>query len=143
MKISRAFSLSILVAWVVFQSPVLRAADYLSPGIGPDDLKLEIDRGAPPLVVDLRTPVEFRIAHIPGAINIPLKTLEQRLDELRSAQSRGLVVYCLNGTRTRKAEPILKRHEIWPFEHLQGALEAWLKLDYPVEKGGPPATGWH
>jgi rhodanese-related sulfurtransferase len=143
MKILRAPILPFLVLGIVLQSPVLRAADYLSPGIRPDDLKLEIDRGAPPLMVDLRAPVEFRIAHIPGAINIPLNTLEQRLDELRAAQSQGLVVYCLNGTRTRKAEPILKRHEIWPFEHLQGALEAWLKLDYPVEKGGPPATGWH
>jgi rhodanese-related sulfurtransferase len=84
-------------------------------------------------VVDLRTPAEFAVARIPGAINIPLADLEQRLDEIRD--DNGVLIYCINGSRTLQAEPILYTHEFNNVYHLEGTFYAWIKGQYPVEKG--------
>jgi rhodanese-related sulfurtransferase len=44
------------------------------------------------LVLDVRTPEEYRFSHAPGALNIPLRELEQRLDEL--PRDRPIITYC-------------------------------------------------
>jgi len=43
-------------------------------------------------VLDVRPPEEYSAGHVPGAINIPLSELEQRLDEL--GQDKEVVAYC-------------------------------------------------
>ena len=93
-------------------------------------------------MVDLRTPPEFAIAHLPGAVNIPVSELEKRLDEARPAEGHELLIYCLNGSRTRQAEPLLYAHDINNFYHLEGELEGWLQKNYPFEKGGVTRKAW-
>lgn len=51
-----------------------------------------------PLLVDVREPGEFLIGHIPGAVNIPLRSLTDRLDEI--PRDRPVVLYCSTGYRT-------------------------------------------
>ena len=114
--------------------------DYLSPGLTPLELQSRLATSEAPLVVDLRAPVEFGVAHVPGAINIPLAELEQRLDETRN--DNGVLVYCINGSRTRQAEPILYAHDIDNIYHLEGTFYAWIKGKHPVEKGGFKKKGW-
>ena len=43
-------------------------------------------------VLDVRPPEEYAAGHVPGAVNIPLHELEQRLDELGKDQE--IVAYC-------------------------------------------------
>lgn len=43
-------------------------------------------------LLDVRPPEEFEAGHIPGALNIPIEELEQRLGELD--QGREVVAYC-------------------------------------------------
>lgn len=43
-------------------------------------------------VLDVRPPEEYAAGHVPGAINIPLQELEQRLEELGKDQE--IVAYC-------------------------------------------------
>ena len=50
--------------------------------IKPDELAAEIAEGRAPIIVDVRSENDFRAAHLPGAINIPLGELEQRKAEL-------------------------------------------------------------
>ncbi len=135
------------VALRLLQLPVLAvvsivalAADYMSPGLTPEQLLEKLDTDQAPLVVDVRAPVEFGIAHIPGAINVPVAEIEARLDEFR--QSEGVLIYCINGSRTRQAEAILLGADIADLYHLEGTFSAWLKGDYPIEKGGVKKTGW-
>ena len=82
----------------------------------------------------VRKPVEFGAAHIPGSKNIPLDEIEQRLDELRS--DNGVLIYCINGARTRQAEPLLYSNGIDNVYHLEGALQTWISEQRPIEKGG-------
>jgi rhodanese-related sulfurtransferase len=118
------------------------ADDLMSPAMPAADVKAQLGTPQAPLMVDLRTPPEFAIAHLPGAVNIPVSELEKRLDEARPAEGQDLLIYCLNGSRTRQAEPLLYAHDINSFYHLEGELEGWLQKNYPFEKGGVTRKTW-
>jgi len=51
-----------------------------------------------PLLVDVRSPSEYRSGHIPTAINIPLRTLSRNLPKIPS--DRPVVLYCSTGYRS-------------------------------------------
>jgi NADPH-dependent 2,4-dienoyl-CoA reductase/sulfur reductase-like enzyme/rhodanese-related sulfurtransferase len=57
------------------------------------------------LLVDVRTPQEFCRGHIPGAVNLPVDELRQRLDEL--PRDRQIAIYCQVGQRGYLATRIL------------------------------------
>ena len=76
-------------------SVVVQAADYMSPGLTPEQILATLETGQPPLIVDVRSPAEFGIAHIPGAINVPVSELDDRLGELQG--NSGVLIYCING----------------------------------------------
>jgi rhodanese-related sulfurtransferase len=112
----------------------------MSPGLTPEQVLEKLDSDKTFLVVDVRSPAEFGVAHIPGAINIPVAEIEGRLDEFR--HDNGVLVYCINGTRTRQAEAILLAADVSSIYHLEGAFYAWIQGKHPVEKGGAKKTGW-
>lgn len=59
-------------------------------------------------IVDVRTVAEFERKHIPYAVNIPLDSLRDRLDEL--TQEREIWVVCGVGQRAYNATRILQQH---------------------------------
>jgi rhodanese-related sulfurtransferase len=121
--------------------PLFAWADgFMSPGLSPKELQAKLATPRAPLVVDLRKPPECAVAHIPGAVNIPLDELTQRLDALK--HENGVLIYCINGARTRQAEPLLYGNDIDKIYRLEGAFQAWLHGKYPVEKGGKREDGW-
>ena len=116
------------------------AADYMTPGVTPEQLLAKMDSGQAPLIVDVRKPAEFGVAHIPGAINIPLAEVGDRLDEFK--YDNGVLLYCINGSRTRKAEVILLDAGIPNVYHLEGTFSAWIQGKHPFEKGGVKSRSW-
>jgi rhodanese-related sulfurtransferase len=126
-----------LVAFLLLLAPLcIRADGFQTPAIAP--VQLQARQGAPdvPAVIDLRDPVEYRIAHVPGAINIPQPNLERRLEEID--RSRGLVLYCIAGKRTKLAEQTLLDQGVDKVFHLDGGLTAWIDAGYPIKKGQVP-----
>ena len=65
-----------------------------------------IDNGA--LVVDVRTPGEFRSGHLPDAKLIPIDQVSARIGEFGQDKTKPIVVYCKSGSRSGNAERILK-----------------------------------
>ncbi|MFQ3620727.1 MAG: rhodanese-like domain-containing protein [Spirochaetales bacterium] len=70
-------------------------------------LKEKIKAGA--LVVDVRTVEEFEDEAYPGAINIPVGELMNRLDEL-GPKDRPIILYCATGSRSALAAKLLKAY---------------------------------
>ena len=56
-------------------------------------------------LVDVRTPVEYGMGHIEGAVNIPVDELRGRLGELR--KDKPVYLYCQSGQRSYLASRIL------------------------------------
>ncbi|MCB9673465.1 MAG: rhodanese-like domain-containing protein [Alphaproteobacteria bacterium] len=75
----------------------------LRPKSDPEALKAFLAKGA--LVLDVRTPGEFRRLHAKAARNIPVDELERRIEELGAPGP--IVVYCASGMRSRRATMIL------------------------------------
>lgn len=61
-----------------------------------------------PLVVDVRTPQEFKGGAYPNAVNIQLDELANRVDELGSKQ-RDITLYCASGARSAYAQRMLQQ----------------------------------
>ena len=60
------------------------------------------------LVIDVRTPGEFRGGAFPDAINIPLDDLMQGKADLGEDTNREIIVYCASGARSAYAKQILQ-----------------------------------
>jgi NADPH-dependent 2,4-dienoyl-CoA reductase/sulfur reductase-like enzyme/rhodanese-related sulfurtransferase len=59
-----------------------------------------------PLIVDVRTVQEFKGGAFPGAVNIPLDELPNRINEFGSL-TRDITVYCASGARSSYAQRVL------------------------------------
>jgi len=59
------------------------------------------------IVVDVRTPEEFRGGAYPDAVNIPLDELMSRQTELGTNRAREITVYCASGARSAYAQRML------------------------------------
>ncbi len=82
-------------------------------------------------IVDVRTPTEYADGHIPGAINIPVDDLRNRLSEISS--ERPCVVYCQVGQRGYLAQRILHQSG-YSVQNLSGGYKTYLLYRLPVEK---------
>jgi rhodanese-related sulfurtransferase len=91
--------------------------------VTPLGLHSEIAAGAEPLLLDVREPHEWAVAHIEGARLIPLNELPQRLGELDGHQS--IVTYCHHGQRSRQAMELLKSAGFSDVRSLAGGIDAW------------------
>ncbi len=114
--------------------PCVGVGQEIVPTISPDDLKERRRSGPAPLVLDVRTPEEFRLGHIPGAVNIPHTELASRIGEVQ--RSYAGVLYCMLGPRARLGEKTLLDAGVENVLHLDGGLHAWQQAGFPVEKAG-------
>ena len=61
------------------------------------------------VVVDVRSPWEYEMDHIPGAKNIPVEEIIDKAAQFRSFNSP-VVLYCRSGNRSGMAVSILKQN---------------------------------
>jgi len=154
MTVNRSFQMIVLQVMLVvvlllgaMPAPALAAPTTLDTSV---DLKAAIDRtltaipadfykiddvaglkrlqaNAQAQVVDVRETAEYQAGHIPGAINIPLRTLAQHLDQIN--RDRPVVLYCSSGYRS--AMGVVTLH-LLGYDNVQG---------FPPSFGGWQAAG--
>jgi phage shock protein E len=71
-------------------------------------LKELLESEQPPLILDVRTPSEFRSGHIEGARNVPHDKLPKGLGKKMAGKESSIVVYCQSGGRSGAALRVLK-----------------------------------
>lgn len=77
------------------------------------------------LILDVRTPEEFRNGHIPKAINIPLAVLPVRIQELANFLNKPVLVHCQSGGRSISAVQVLERYGFKQLYHMNRGFGAW------------------
>ena len=59
------------------------------------------------VLLDVRTPQEYREGHIPGSKNVPLQTID-KISSVADNKNIPLFVYCYSGGRSRQAAAVLQ-----------------------------------
>jgi NADPH-dependent 2,4-dienoyl-CoA reductase/sulfur reductase-like enzyme/peroxiredoxin family protein/rhodanese-related sulfurtransferase/TusA-related sulfurtransferase len=81
-------------------------------------------------LLDVRTPEEFALRTLPGAVNIPLDELRDRLDELPKGET--IYTFCAVGLRGYLASRILLQHGFEDTHNLSGGLKIYLAATEPI-----------
>jgi len=92
---------------------------------GPD-LQEILERN--PVILDVRTPAEYRNGHVKNAINIPLQQIDQAVKKFQS-QHKPIITCCASGRRSGMAAKQLNAKGI---EAYNGG--AWQKVERLLAK---------
>src|SRR5256885_16518584 len=118
---------------------IMEEARQVVPEASPDDVKSKLDRGIPPMLLDVREKEEFRQGYVPGAVSLPRGFLEMRVEDAVPDKNTPIVAYCAGGTRSLLAGRILKELGYANVVSMRGGFTAW-ENQGPPGKGGPPFT---
>jgi rhodanese-related sulfurtransferase len=131
--------------WVIFAVLILAfggfwIAGQINPPAGTASLPLEIsvseaygkyEQGV--FLLDVRTPEEWNEFHAPDTTLIPLDQLAARMNEL--PQDQEIVIVCRSGNRSQQGRDILLQAGFEQVTSMQGGLNEWRTLGYPVVSG--------
>ncbi len=88
-------------------------------------------------VLDVRPAEEYAAGHVPGAVNIPLKELEDRLEELsnQEGENREIVAYCRGPHCVLAFDAVARlREKGITARRLEDGYPEWQIAGLPVEK---------
>ena len=84
------------------------------------------------IVIDVREPGEYAVAHVAGSRNVPLGRLEVA-PELPKNKSRPVILVCATGKRATTAAKALTVKGYTQAVVLGGGIEAWKAANLPIE----------
>lgn len=76
------------------------------------DFKQLVNDGA--IIVDVRSPMEYKSGHIPDSLNIPLDSIRGKMDELKK-KNKTIITVCRSGARSSAAKGQLSSNGITAF----------------------------
>lgn len=85
------------------------------------------------VVLDVRTPAEFKAGHVPGAVNLDIndKDFGKKVGQLD--KDKTYLVHCAAGVRSARAVKLM-RPKLDKLYEFNGGFRAWEKAGKPVEK---------
>jgi len=96
------------------------------------DAKALLDKGEY-IFLDCREPKEFKMGHVPGAMNIPRGLLEFKITKKIPDKNAKIAMYCKSGGRGCLATCTLCRMGYKNVKNMAGGWKAWEKAGYPIE----------
>jgi rhodanese-related sulfurtransferase len=100
--------------------------------IGPAEAMRRLRENPQIILVDVRTPLEYRRAHLAKARLIPLESLERLAPSELSDRDATLLLYCAAGSRSLRAMKLLEKMGYTKLASLTGGLDAWAWRGFPV-----------
>lgn len=139
----------ILNFWIVVGAMMLWGFDHAgllaSKNNGSGTAALQVDfpevyqlwKKSEAIFIDARSASDFQRGHIPKAVNVPLRSVEQNLSSLPADRDVRLITYCSsiecpNAYQLMQALLGLGYRDIQVFAR---GVEGWLALGYHLEKG--------
>ena len=95
------------------------------PDITPDELRQRQQAGETPTILDVREPWEHEEGRIPGAQNIPLGSLPDKLVDLDELKDQEIIVHCKSGNRSASAKAYLTQQGFTNVRNLLGGFQAY------------------
>jgi rhodanese-related sulfurtransferase len=117
------------------------AADQEKPGADKPVKHVKSDAAAKLLtddteiiVIDIRTPKEFKSGHIRGAKNIDFYEEDFGLEIRKLDRDKVYLVHCASGGRSGKSLELFEALKFKAVYHLDDGFKGWEKSGKPVEK---------
>lgn len=109
--------------------------------ISVEELRQQIEAGAAPVIVDVRSPTAqtLELRRIPGALHVPVQDAARHLQKL--PRDREIILYCTcpNEASAAKVARLLLDSGFERVRPLKGGLDAWIEAGYSVEALPAPA----
>jgi hydroxyacylglutathione hydrolase len=86
------------------------------------------------VILDVRARSEWDEGHIPGAVHVPLSTIQQHIADV--PEGMPIILHCGGGGRSAVAASVLRSHGIHEVMNLTGGIDRWKKEGLPTEKNG-------
>jgi rhodanese-related sulfurtransferase len=112
------------------------------PSIGRDELLRKVESSEPFVLVDALPPMSFAHSHLPGAINLPPRSVDASVKKRLADPSVEIVVYCANAEcedSVETAERLLALGYT-NVRHYPGGKSEWREAGLPLERAGALLT---
>ena len=93
--------------------------------ITPEQLKLRLEQGEQPVLLDVRDSWEFEICRIDGSQNIPMSEVPQQMSSLNKEAET--IVICHHGMRSFQVGSYLENLGHTRIINLDGGIDLWAK----------------
>jgi uncharacterized membrane protein YdjX (TVP38/TMEM64 family)/rhodanese-related sulfurtransferase len=102
-----------------------------------DELQQQMTGGAALTILDVRGPDEFvgDLGHIPGAVNIPVGDIPNRLIEIKALGDKPVIMVCRTDKRSARAAEFLRDENFADVRVLRGGMERWNQDGLQVSGG--------
>jgi rhodanese-related sulfurtransferase len=94
----------------------------------------ELIQNEQPIILDVRTPNEYKRGHLHKSVLIPVQELQNRFKELGTDKDREILIYCATGNRSTVASKILIDSGFKHIVNMRGGIYDWSKKNYPVAR---------
>jgi rhodanese-related sulfurtransferase len=110
-----------------------------TPSLSAEELKAKVDKGEKLIILDGRSPQEYRRMTIPGARSVPNAELAHRLPSLVADETTTIVVNCAGRTRSIIGAQSLRNAGVKnPVIALRNGTQGWMLAGLTLENGSDP-----
>ena len=100
-----------------------------------EQLERHLKSGDAPVVLDVRSALEYESGHIPGALHAPLPGVLKTLEAVNTRKEDFLVIVCEHGPRAQMAKMLLKFRGYKNLQLLEGHMSRWRSSGRTLQTG--------
>jgi rhodanese-related sulfurtransferase len=118
----------------VLSSVLLTTAADAPQNVTPDQAEKLLKEKKDIVVLDVRTPEEFKEGHIAGAKNVDFQSEDFKKQVAALDKSKTYLVHCAAGGRSSRALKVLEADKFEHVYHLNDGFAGWKQAGKPVAK---------
>jgi rhodanese-related sulfurtransferase len=102
--------------------------------LDPKEVQKRMAAGEPIRLIDVRTPVEYRVVHAIGAELLPLRAMNESNTCGLTKEGQQLALICAAGPRSRTAAESCAKRGVENIIVVRGGTDAWVAAGLPVKR---------
>jgi len=97
--------------------------EYRGDDIDYENVKIILKNDKEAILLDVRSPQEYKEEHLYKSINIPLYDISKKVDNIIPNKETTIIVYCQSGNRSKKAIDILDKKGYKKLYNIVGGMD--------------------
>ena len=97
--------------------------DCSNQNIDYENAKMILKEDKNSILLDVRSPQEYKEGHLACSINLPLYDIEEKCEKVLKSKEDTIVLYCQSGSRSKRALENLKKQGYLNLYQIEGGLD--------------------